>query len=151
MAKSLINLGTSANKGDGDPLRTAFTKINNNFNELYDGNFTDPDAIESTVAPSTDGAYDLGSSSKRWADLYVKDFIFLNGATLEVANGSLLVNGVTPPTTGDLKGSVFADDSTLLVDAVNGIIPGYIKLETLKTQVAASSSFADFQLRISLL
>lgn len=36
MAKETINIGTSANKGDGDPLRTAFTKINSNFTELYD-------------------------------------------------------------------------------------------------------------------
>jgi hypothetical protein len=36
MAKQNINVGSSANKGDGDPLRTAFTKINSNFTELYD-------------------------------------------------------------------------------------------------------------------
>jgi hypothetical protein len=36
MAKQNINIGSSANKGDGDPLRTAFTKINSNFTELYD-------------------------------------------------------------------------------------------------------------------
>ncbi len=36
MAKQTINIGTSANKGDGDPLRTAFTKINLNFSELYE-------------------------------------------------------------------------------------------------------------------
>ena len=30
MAQQNINVGTSANKGDGDPLRTAFTKINSN-------------------------------------------------------------------------------------------------------------------------
>lgn len=35
MAKQVINLGTSANKGDGDPLRTAFDKVNDNFTELY--------------------------------------------------------------------------------------------------------------------
>ena len=35
MAKQIVNLGTSANKGDGDPLRTAFDKVNDNFNELY--------------------------------------------------------------------------------------------------------------------
>ena len=35
MAKQTINIGTSVNKGDGDPLRTAFTKINQNFDELY--------------------------------------------------------------------------------------------------------------------
>lgn len=37
MTKQIINIGTSANKGDGDPLRTAFTKVNNNFDELYGG------------------------------------------------------------------------------------------------------------------
>ena len=35
MAKQTVDLGSSANKGDGDPLRTAFTKINGNFDELY--------------------------------------------------------------------------------------------------------------------
>jgi len=35
MAKQIINIGTSVNKGDGDPLRTAFNKINANFTELY--------------------------------------------------------------------------------------------------------------------
>jgi hypothetical protein len=35
MAKQTVNIGTSVNKGDGDPLRTAFTKINENFTELY--------------------------------------------------------------------------------------------------------------------
>ena len=34
MAIQTINIGTSANKGDGDPLRVAFDKINKNFAEL---------------------------------------------------------------------------------------------------------------------
>ena len=34
MAIQVINIGTSANKGDGEPLRTAFDKINDNFAEL---------------------------------------------------------------------------------------------------------------------
>ena len=37
MAKQVINVGTSANDGTGDPNRTAFQKINANFTELYDG------------------------------------------------------------------------------------------------------------------
>lgn len=36
MAQQIINIGSSENKGDGDPLRTAFQKINDNFNEMYD-------------------------------------------------------------------------------------------------------------------
>ena len=36
MAKQTIGIGTSANDGTGDPLRTAFDKCNDNFTELYD-------------------------------------------------------------------------------------------------------------------
>ena len=35
MAKQTIGIGTVANDGTGDPLRTAFDKINDNFTELY--------------------------------------------------------------------------------------------------------------------
>ena len=35
MAKQVINTGTAANSKNGDPLRTAFTKVNANFTELY--------------------------------------------------------------------------------------------------------------------
>jgi len=35
MAKSTVNIGTSANDRTGDTLRTAFNKINQNFDELY--------------------------------------------------------------------------------------------------------------------
>lgn len=34
MAIELINTGTSANAGNGDSIRTAFNKVNNNFNEI---------------------------------------------------------------------------------------------------------------------
>jgi len=35
MTKQVINVG-KADKGDGDPLRVAFVKINDNFNEVYE-------------------------------------------------------------------------------------------------------------------
>ena len=180
MAKQTINLGTSANKGDGDPLRTAFDKINDNFNELYAGNNVDPANTAANLIPDVDGTRDLGSSTKRWGDLYVRDFIYLNGTRIEVDGfGNLLIAGkeprnvtdiqgsvfaddssllvdavngkITAPVTGDLTGSVFADDSTILVDAVNGNIPGYISIATLKTEVAASADFTAFKARIAAL
>lgn len=36
MAKQTISVGSSANDGTGDTLRAAGTKINGNFDELYD-------------------------------------------------------------------------------------------------------------------
>lgn len=35
MAQQVINIGGTANDGTGDPLRTSFTKCNQNFAELY--------------------------------------------------------------------------------------------------------------------
>ena len=35
MAKTAIGVGSSANDGTGDPIRTAFQSTNSNFNELY--------------------------------------------------------------------------------------------------------------------
>jgi len=35
MAKQTINIGSAANTKTGDALRTAFTKVNENFTEIY--------------------------------------------------------------------------------------------------------------------
>jgi hypothetical protein len=35
MAKQNINIGTAANSRNGDSIRTAFSKVNDNFTELY--------------------------------------------------------------------------------------------------------------------
>lgn len=35
MSQELINIGTLPNDGEGDPLRVAFQKINNNFTQLF--------------------------------------------------------------------------------------------------------------------
>ncbi len=36
MAKRLINVGSSVNARDGDTIRVAFIKVNDNFNEVFD-------------------------------------------------------------------------------------------------------------------
>ena len=125
MAKQTINIGTSPNKGDGDPLRTAFDKINDNFDELYSATTLDLDNIGSNMIPDADGTYALGSASKQWTDLYVRDFVYIGNARLQAdVNGNLVVNGASIKVDGDVSGSIFADDSTLLVDAIAGKIVG---------------------------
>lgn len=179
MAKQIINTGKSQNKGDGDPLRTAFTKVNENFNELYGGSMTDTENFAANIIPGVDDTNSLGSATKRWSELYVKDYIFINGVrlsgssdgnlvvgadVLQVNNivgsvfaddSKLMMDGLTGtlygPLIGDVTGSVFADNSTLLVDGVAGTIPGYISIASLKTEVAASADFADYQTRIAAL
>jgi hypothetical protein len=45
MAKQVIDIGSVANDGTGDPLRTAFDKVNDNFTELYDGAGVGDDSV----------------------------------------------------------------------------------------------------------
>jgi hypothetical protein len=61
MAKQTINIGTAANDGTGDPLRTSFTKTNQNFTELYDktsnvDNTSDASKPVSTAQAAADAA-----------------------------------------------------------------------------------------------
>ena len=56
MTQQTINLGSGANSGNGDPLRTAFTKVNANFTELYAASVG---ITVSNTAPSLPSAGDL--------------------------------------------------------------------------------------------
>jgi hypothetical protein len=62
MAKQIINIGRTANDRSGDPLRTAFEKVNDNFTELYSvisGDNTITDTIKDTAAEMlVDGVHD---------------------------------------------------------------------------------------------
>jgi len=72
MAKQTINIGTTANDGTGDPLRTAFDKTNDNFDEIYLDNIvicnqsnkdtTLGGVIDSTKEYFLDGIIDMGTT-----------------------------------------------------------------------------------------
>jgi hypothetical protein len=54
MAKQTINVGTTANDRTGDPLRTAFTKVNENFTELYSNVATLSSSVVTDISDLTD-------------------------------------------------------------------------------------------------
>lgn len=62
MAKQTINIGTGPNTKNGDPIRTAFQKVNANFDELYgliSGDSDTTDTIKDTAAEMLiDGVHD---------------------------------------------------------------------------------------------
>ena len=85
MSKQIINIGQSANDRAGDPLRTAFKKVNDNFTELYAnltsylpnpagyaGKFLTTDGTnllwESTVKFVQQDTPPTGSADKLWYD-----------------------------------------------------------------------------------
>lgn len=109
MAQQLINLG-NADQGNGDPIRSAFNKVNENFTELYEALGLDS------------GGLNLGS------------FEFVDNRMM----------------TTDSSQIILEQDVTLRSNlTVDGDIIGYVKLAVLKDIVASSSSFSDFQTRIS--
>ena len=71
---------------------------------------------------------------------FTNDVGYLTSASLE----DVFTGGSVFET--DIKGSVFADDSTLLVDGVNGTIPGYVKIADLKTALQdGAGDYAAFK------
>tara|TARA_R110002126_G_scaffold13324_8_gene57969 strand:+ start:1097 stop:1735 length:639 start_codon:yes stop_codon:yes gene_type:complete len=99
MAKQVINIGTVANDSTGDPLRTAFDKVNDNFTELYDDDTGDVRGvlgtapIAATVASNvaTVSLNNLGvTSGKLAANSVITDKITdLNVTTAKLANDSV--------------------------------------------------------------
>jgi len=140
MAKQLVNVGTSVNKGDGDPLRTAFQKINDNFNELYASTSLDLDSIGSNMIPTSDGGFALGSATKQWSDLYVRDFIYIGGTRLQSdAQGNITVDGGSLQIK-DVQGDIFADDSTKVFDSATQTFTGKFEGEFNGTIAADDST-----------
>lgn len=62
MAREVINIGTVANDGLGDPIRTSFTKCNNNFSELYSRLQDNPPATQVGQPGDTAGMIAIGTN-----------------------------------------------------------------------------------------
>lgn len=97
--------------------------------------------VKGNIIPDTTEAYDIGSSSLKFKDLYLSGTslhlgnaqVTATGAAINLPAGST-VGGVTimsgsESVISDIQGSVFADDSSLLVDAVSASIVGNVNNE----------------------
>lgn len=163
MAQQIINVGTSANKGDGDPLRLAFQKVNNNFTEIYN-----------KISVLEDGT------------IAVQGFV---KGTLVADDSSILVDGVAGKVVGPVEAPTITSSSYVDANSINanvygvktvgsfinfgvnassvnvttnidmltnnitnvGSIAGHISIADLQTLVAASVDFDDFKTRIAAL
>ncbi len=68
MAKQVINIGTMADNKSGDPLRTAFTKINQNFTELYDRPTGGTGGVADSLVKEAAGLEELGVLQDTYED-----------------------------------------------------------------------------------
>jgi hypothetical protein len=72
MAKQTINLGTGPNTETGEPIRTAFGKVNDNFTEVYDiaqGAFNTSNSASSLAQLAFDAANNAGGGSADTGDI----------------------------------------------------------------------------------
>jgi len=90
MAQQTINIGTTANDHTGDPLRTAFQKINSNFTDLYAGAARETQLTNgaNTVTLGADGVLDLSANgvirnqtSAKYINLVANDTVQLQWTT----------------------------------------------------------------------
>ena len=125
MARQHVQIGSSANDGTGDPLRTAFDKINDNFVELY-GTDNDINTLD--------------------ANLNVNNFAITSGVT----NGNITI---TPNGTGNINlgsitingSQVSSNDSTQITLADNIQTTGTVNIDgatTLGSTLAVGTSLA---------
>ena len=116
MTQQIIDVGAAANDGTGEPLRQAFTAVNDNFTEIWTagpvgsqvkisgnvitttvtnlgltlaGNGIGNIQANSTIVPGTSGVYDLGAPGRTFQYIY-GDYLVGNGALITgiVANTS---------------------------------------------------------------
>jgi len=140
MARQNINIGSSANDGTGDPLRTAFDKINDNFVELY-GTDNDINTLDAnldvstfaittgvtngdiTVTPNGTGNINLGS-------------ITVNGSQISSNDSTQITLADNIQTTGTMNVTGAATLATSLTLATGATVTGILDEDNLGTDSA---------------
>jgi len=151
MAKSTVGLGT-ANQGDGDPIRTAFSKLNDNHTELYallgDGNTL---SVTGDVA-ITGGAATIQAGSVE-NSMLADDAVGADElASDAVVTASIVDDNVTPAKINILDDSLAATDAHIMVgdgtDFSNVAVSGDIAITntgatTIQAGAVENSMLAD--------
>ena len=102
MAQQIIDTGAAANDGTGEPLRDAFTAVNENFTEIYTAGPVGSNVVisgntitvtgtnnnlvlrangigniqaNSSIMPSIDAVYDIGAPARRVDTVYAAYFV----------------------------------------------------------------------------
>jgi hypothetical protein len=107
MTQEVINIGAQPNDGEGDPLRTAFEKVNNNFSQLYSTGFftssaysagltADQVIFEAPVETFTQGIFQINSNDTESTDtenITLNVSVINDGSDLKWNGHNTLFNG----------------------------------------------------------
>lgn len=160
MAKQIINIGSAANDGSGDPLRSAFDKINDNFTEVYTelggtslsnisitGNTIGTDDTNGNIILSPNGTGDVVIATAKSLQLtdHTDNAILKTDATGNLTasalteDGTILTYGdiVVNPTTSTIQTT--ANDITLTPAGGEVVVTGHILSDTTNTKDLGST------------
>jgi hypothetical protein len=171
MTQQIIDTGLVANDGTGESLRNAFTAVNNNFANVWAAgpvdtqvviysnvvstNVTNLDlrlagngigtiTVESTMVPSIDRVYDLGTPSKQYDSVYAQ-YYFGNGAFLtgiSGGNGSVSNSFSTISANGVSIVAASATDTLTLASGNNVVILGNSATDTVSISLVNNPIFS---------
>ena len=118
--------------------------------DAVEGSINLDGTVKGHIIPTGDEDYDIGSSLHKFRDLYLSGSsitlgtaqITSTGNAINLPAGSTIGGAAISTPVGDFTGSVFADDSTLLVDGVNATIRGDIDTSSIKVAAIGDSSEA---------
>jgi hypothetical protein len=142
MAQQTIFTGNSASDGGGDPLRTAFTKINANFTELYSGNIqvTAANVLVKSVAGRTGNVILSVSDIANAASVgYVNNAIAANianysGSVINVINANVAAANATISDHSP-RISILESNSATQASQINSLVTIKANVSYVNTQV----------------
>jgi hypothetical protein len=132
MAEQIIDVGTSPNSGTGDPLRTAFIKTDNNFDQIWAAGpvgsnvriqgstvstlqvnqdlILSPNGVgnvrlNNNTIPGANNTWFLGSTTNRWRGLYVGN----------VTAGNITTTGLNVPGDAYIGGNLTVVGNTIQI------------------------------------
>jgi len=132
MAQEIINIGAVANDGAGDPLRTAFTKTNNNFSQLFAAGGV------SGISNGTSNINILNSGAILMSPQGTANVITVTttGATV---TGTLVGNATISAVGNVIAGQFFIGNGSQLTGVVSVAAAALLTGNTLSSNVTVSS------------
>jgi len=120
MAKQTINLGTGPNTGTGEPIRTAFGKVNENFTEVYDtaqSAFDAANSASSLAQSAYDAANNAGGGSADTGDITFEGVKIIGAGEASGDGNGYATLELVP------DNSLYENDQYLVIDPTYGEPP----------------------------
>ena len=132
MTQQVIDVGNVANDGQGDPLRTAFTKTNDNFTELYNiGGI-------SGIANGTSNIQIVENSTVSVSAANVANVLVVSGTGATV-KGTLLANSAISATGNISAGGFYIGNGSQLTGVVSQANAALLTGNVLSANVTSAS------------